>query len=205
MPRQCNGCYKLGHMKWECTQEKLNWRGYVLEMKETGKFEKSLFGSWLDEKPMEEGKDREKEKAKEKEPEKPREREKDGDRDREKPTTSSGDLRDILDLKSPGALKKALADYLIRHPPKGSRERRRSQSPPRHGNWKQDRRRSPERRRSPDRRQSPQRHQSNNRDQRGRSPHKGYNKYKWVNKNGWQNRKRHYGKDRSPDEKRGKK
>ncbi len=176
-----------------------------MQMKETGKFEKSMFGSWLDERPIEE----ENERARERETEKPKEKEggKDNDKEKEKPKTS-GDLRDLLDMKSPGALKKALADYLARNPPKVPNERRRSRSPPQKpGNkWKQDRRRSPERRPSPDRRRSPQRRQSNDRDQRGRSPNKGYNKYKWVNqKNGWQNRKRQYGKDRSPEEKRGRK
>jgi hypothetical protein len=48
MPHQCNGCYQLGHMKSECTNEKQNWKTYVNQLRDSGKFEKYLFGSWLD-------------------------------------------------------------------------------------------------------------------------------------------------------------
>jgi hypothetical protein len=52
MPRQCNGCFEIGHLKWECKNQKMNWQAYVQKMKNSGKFQKELFGSWLDEKPI---------------------------------------------------------------------------------------------------------------------------------------------------------
>ncbi len=170
MPRQCNGCYQLGHMKWECTNDKLNWKAYVLQMRDSGKYEKHLFGSWLEERPQ----------PPSEEPVKPK------------------DLRDLLDLKSPTDVKKALASYLSKYPPKGSqtgtqRKRSRSRSPQKNA----DQRRQSPKRRSPSRQD---RRQDND---RRRSPQKAPNKYKWTNPKyqGWQNKKRYNPRDRSADEK----
>jgi hypothetical protein len=84
MKIQCNACYGVGHMKRECKNERVGWMGYVSKLKDSGKFEATMFGSWLEEKPMQE-----KEKKKE---------------------TSEGDLRTLLD--NPGSLQRALADFL---------------------------------------------------------------------------------------------
>jgi len=45
---QCNGCYGLGHGKWNCKEEHTNWRGYVDRLFQSGKFTKEMFGSWLE-------------------------------------------------------------------------------------------------------------------------------------------------------------
>ncbi len=50
MKRQCNGCFSLGHMKWECQNKPVNWMGYVHTLRDSGKFEKEMFGDWLVEK-----------------------------------------------------------------------------------------------------------------------------------------------------------
>jgi hypothetical protein len=102
MPRQCNGCYKLGHLKWECKEDKLNWRSYVFHLRSTGNYEDALFGSWLDEKP--------------KEPE----------NDGKTPRTPE-DLRELM--KKPGGLKKALIAYLAKDKKDKSNERSRERSP----------------------------------------------------------------------------
>lgn len=47
MRRQCNGCFKIGHSKWACTETKKNWRGYVTRLADSGKFRKEMFGSWI--------------------------------------------------------------------------------------------------------------------------------------------------------------
>jgi hypothetical protein len=48
MKRQCNGCFHLDHMKWECKEEKINWKAYVNRLRSTGNFEDVLFGQWLE-------------------------------------------------------------------------------------------------------------------------------------------------------------
>jgi len=49
MKRQCNGCFGIGHSKWACKETKINWRGYVDRMVESGRFKTAMFGSWIKE------------------------------------------------------------------------------------------------------------------------------------------------------------
>ncbi len=48
--KQCNGCYKLGHLRWECKEEKQTWMDYVKTMRQSGKYTDSMFGTWIQEK-----------------------------------------------------------------------------------------------------------------------------------------------------------
>jgi len=45
--RQCNGCFGIGHAKWQCKAAKINWRGYVDQLVTSGRFKKEMFGSWI--------------------------------------------------------------------------------------------------------------------------------------------------------------
>jgi len=46
MQRQCNQCWDLGHAKWQCQGKKLNWRGYVDGMIDSGRFAPAMYGKW---------------------------------------------------------------------------------------------------------------------------------------------------------------
>ncbi len=46
MMRQCNGCFGLGHERWQCKEEKKNWKGYIESLR-GGEFPDSLFGTWV--------------------------------------------------------------------------------------------------------------------------------------------------------------
>jgi len=48
MKTQCNSCWQLGHFSQKCTNSKITWKIFVNQLAETGKFEKELFGRWLD-------------------------------------------------------------------------------------------------------------------------------------------------------------
>ncbi len=109
MHKQCNGCYEIGHMKRECQGQKLNWRGYVDQVRKTGKFEDVMFGTWIDTDVQM--------------------KETPGDEDAQ--AKKARELKSYLD--DPAALKKALADYLdkkkrTRTPVKGPDTKRRSRS-----------------------------------------------------------------------------
>ncbi len=52
MKVQCNACYGLGHMKRDCKNERMGWMGYVNKLKDSGKFDPKMFGSWLEERPV---------------------------------------------------------------------------------------------------------------------------------------------------------
>jgi len=47
IPKACIKCYRLGHMKRNCKQPKMEWIDRVNELRKTGDFEDSLFGSWI--------------------------------------------------------------------------------------------------------------------------------------------------------------
>jgi hypothetical protein len=49
MHTQCNGCFELGHRRWECKNKKINWREYIEVMRKTNQFEDRLFGTWIEE------------------------------------------------------------------------------------------------------------------------------------------------------------
>ncbi len=51
MMKQCNGCFGLGHMKYECKNEKKNWREYLETMRKSGNYTDQMFGSWIENKP----------------------------------------------------------------------------------------------------------------------------------------------------------
>ncbi len=157
MQRQCNGCFKLGHLKWECKNEKMNWKGYVDLLRSTGNFEDVLFGSWLEPK-----KDDDERKKAEDPKEKPK----------EKPRTPSGDLRDLLD--NPENLKKAMAAFIAKNGRNAS-QRRRSPNRGRSRSRSRDRQ-SPRRSRN----QSPKRNRSRSPDYRGHN----YKKRGWNNRRG---------------------
>jgi len=48
MKTQCNSCWQLGHFSQKCTNKKLSWKEFINHLAESGKFEKDLFGRWLD-------------------------------------------------------------------------------------------------------------------------------------------------------------
>ncbi len=48
MKTQCNACYSLGHMRYECKGVKINWKGYVDSLRKSGKFTDEMFGSWIE-------------------------------------------------------------------------------------------------------------------------------------------------------------
>jgi hypothetical protein len=45
IPRQCNRCYKVGHLRRDCQNKKKDWIAYVIELLEEG-VEESLIGTW---------------------------------------------------------------------------------------------------------------------------------------------------------------
>ena len=47
IPRACNNCYQLGHMRRNCKASKREWIERVAEMRSTGEFEDELFGGWI--------------------------------------------------------------------------------------------------------------------------------------------------------------
>ncbi len=47
IPRACNNCYMLGHMKRNCKQKKKSWLERVAELRASGNYEDSMFGGWI--------------------------------------------------------------------------------------------------------------------------------------------------------------
>ncbi len=47
IPKMCNNCYKIGHVKRSCKSLKKDWVEHVREVRATGRFEDDLFGGWI--------------------------------------------------------------------------------------------------------------------------------------------------------------
>jgi len=88
MKKQCNQCFGLGHLKKDCESDRITWMEYVEKLRNTGKYEDQMFGSWLD-------KDRTGAQ---------------GNQGAQGKPTEIKDLRNYL--SNPDNLKKALATYL---------------------------------------------------------------------------------------------
>ena len=147
MVKQCNNCFGIGHMKRDCKDQKVNWKGYAV--RKTGRFEDLMFGSWLEsesgDQAMNQG-------------------------NTNNPNGGQGTQGDkgkkISDLRSylsnPEALKEALADDL--------QKRQRNRTP--HAPSQRRRSHSPERRRSRSPRRSPRRNNDNRRGYNGKDKDK---------------------------------
>jgi hypothetical protein len=48
MQRQCSNCYRVGHFKRECNKRKTDWLGYIERLLDTGIYDESLFGNWIE-------------------------------------------------------------------------------------------------------------------------------------------------------------
>jgi hypothetical protein len=47
IPRECNNCYRTGHLRRNCKTKKRDWIERVDELRRSGDFEDELFGGWL--------------------------------------------------------------------------------------------------------------------------------------------------------------
>ncbi len=47
IPKACNNCYQVGHMKRNCKAKKREWIDRVDEIRRSGEFEDELFGGWV--------------------------------------------------------------------------------------------------------------------------------------------------------------
>jgi hypothetical protein len=47
IPKACNNCYTVGHMKRNCKSKKRDWIHRVAELRKSGEFEDELFGGWI--------------------------------------------------------------------------------------------------------------------------------------------------------------
>lgn len=47
IPKTCNNCYNIGHLKVQCTSAPRTWWQYIESLKESGAIPESYFGSWL--------------------------------------------------------------------------------------------------------------------------------------------------------------
>jgi hypothetical protein len=47
MPRACNNCYLVGHLKRNCKGKKKDWLDRVKDLRDSGDFEDSMFGGWI--------------------------------------------------------------------------------------------------------------------------------------------------------------
>lgn len=47
IPRACNNCYVVGHLKRNCKAKKKDWLDRVAELRASGDFDDSLFGGWI--------------------------------------------------------------------------------------------------------------------------------------------------------------
>ncbi len=45
IPRQCNRCYRTGHLRRDCQNTKVDWIAYIIELLENG-LDETLIGSW---------------------------------------------------------------------------------------------------------------------------------------------------------------
>ncbi len=94
MQVQCNGCYGLGHMRRDCKEERMGWKGYIETLRKSGKFEDRMFGTWLEK--SNDLRDQLNGKA---------------DKDsKEKPGNADSDLRDLLN--DPAKLREALTEFI---------------------------------------------------------------------------------------------
>ncbi len=46
MPKQCNNCLGLNHIKVNCESDKKDWFTYIEDLMGSGDFRKDLFGNW---------------------------------------------------------------------------------------------------------------------------------------------------------------
>lgn len=46
IPRMCNRCYLVGHLRRECNNKKRDWVAYIVDLIEEGGIKKELVGSW---------------------------------------------------------------------------------------------------------------------------------------------------------------
>jgi hypothetical protein len=47
IPKGCNNCYAVGHLKRNCRETKKDWIERVREMRDSGEYEDELFGGWI--------------------------------------------------------------------------------------------------------------------------------------------------------------
>ena len=47
IPKACNNCFGIGHMKRNCRNKKKDWLDRVAEIRASGDFEDTLFGGWI--------------------------------------------------------------------------------------------------------------------------------------------------------------
>jgi hypothetical protein len=47
IPKSCNNCYQVGHLKRNCHSKKRDWLHRVAELRASGNFEDELFGGWI--------------------------------------------------------------------------------------------------------------------------------------------------------------
>jgi hypothetical protein len=47
IPKACNNCYNVGHMKRNCKTKKKDWLDRVAELRGTKEFEDEMFGGWI--------------------------------------------------------------------------------------------------------------------------------------------------------------
>ncbi len=46
IPKQCNNCLEIGHIKVDCEGEKKDWFSFIEELIDSGDFKRELFGDW---------------------------------------------------------------------------------------------------------------------------------------------------------------
>jgi hypothetical protein len=46
MPRMCNRCYTVGHLRRECNNKKREWIEYVISLLQDGRFSEEMVGTW---------------------------------------------------------------------------------------------------------------------------------------------------------------
>ena len=47
IPKACNNCFQIGHLKRNCKAKKRNWLERVDELRKSGEFEDPMFGGWI--------------------------------------------------------------------------------------------------------------------------------------------------------------
>jgi hypothetical protein len=47
IPKGCNNCFAVGHLKRNCKSKKVEWLDRVAELRASGRFEDDLFGGWI--------------------------------------------------------------------------------------------------------------------------------------------------------------
>jgi len=46
-PKQCSFCFRLGHVKRDCTYDRISFTEYAYRLQKTGNFKDAMFGSWI--------------------------------------------------------------------------------------------------------------------------------------------------------------